>query len=124
MTKEYIISVLRREEIVKEVSLLRTQFELQMTDFYFFRTFIEAFKKSGIETEIQHEVLPFSFTDKISKLDNQYCIRFYKDREYLSKRFRYDKLQNKLKEYNTIQGEMSMLESASALIDIFISLIE
>lgn len=124
MNKEYIESLLREEEMVNIISKLRTQFSSQMTESNFFKIFIEAFKYIGIEVDITDEVVPFVFTVELSKFDITYCIRFNDNGKYLSKRFRHDEIQNKLKEYNTTQEGKGMLKSAHDLIDIFIGLLE
>lgn len=124
MTKEYVVSILRREDMVDTISKLRTQFSTIMTDFYFFRTFIDSLKTAGVNIEIHNTIQPFSDTNEISKIvDNRYIV-FSKDFEYLKINFDNDKLRYRLKEYNELQKNMSMLESAHALIDIFINILE
>ena len=124
MLKEYIINILREEKTIKQISLLRTQFSPLMTDFYFFRTFFEVLIPFRITAKIGISIKPFTNLDYTEKPKELKSIEFECKGDYYKTEYDYLKLNDKLKEYNETQGNMSMMESANALVDIFIWLME
>jgi hypothetical protein len=118
MNKEYIESLLKNEKITSQISIMRTQFTHIMSEFYFFNTFFRVLKSLGFE--VHHRKESVIVDGKVAS----FCfIDFLKDNEKYTTEYDNGKLQNDLNNFNEIQGDMSMLESANALIDIFLSLL-
>lgn len=121
MNKQDIELVLKRENAVKMISKLRTQFSPSMTEFYFFRTFFETlrnFNIRGYETKDVYDEngeLKYKYSIILSKIGER--------PEYISE-YNLEKLHNDLNNYNNSLSSMGMIESANALIDIFIGLLE
>ena len=121
MKKDYIESLLREEEIVLQISKLRTQFSHHITEFYFFKTFIEVLKLLNInclvfdDATFEPESGKFIVSSFIELQENNNILR--------SSKFKRTDFVNILRKYNTDQCEMSLRESTHALIDIFIGLL-
>ena len=119
LNKEYIKKLLNEEINVELISITRTHFSLIMTEFYFFEIFIHVLKISGIDCEIHKQ--PGFIDDNLVRS----CYIHFTDGEdkYITQ---YDsrKFERDLQKFNNSQVDMGMLESAQALINIFVSLLE
>ena len=115
--REHIKSCLKDEDTIKQISLMRTQFTHIMSEFYFFNIFFRILKSLNIE---------YSRTE-CNTIDGDtsqfYFINFYKSGVIYTTVYNHNKLIEDIKEFNFLQGDMGMLESANALVDIFISLL-
>lgn len=119
MDKKDIEKLLREENTLSFISKFRTQFSVTITEFYFFRTFFAALESVGIKGD----------TVKYSRMVNNgiktdHCIILNKGSiNYLEAVYDREKLLQELKRYNNSFEDTGMLESANALVDIFISLL-
>lgn len=118
MLKEYIENSLKQEETINKVSIMRTQFTHIMSEFYFFNTFVRVLKSLGVDVKHRKE------SRDIGNDVAQFCyIDFNYNGEKYTTQYDNDKLVNDLKNFNILQVEMGMRESASTLVDIFLSLL-
>ena len=116
--RDYIKYSLKDEDVVKQISHMRIQFTHTMSEFYFFNIFFRILKSLGVDCNRRMDSTVIG--------DNWvqfYFIDFYRDGMKYTTTFNRDKLLEDIKEFNLLQGGMSMQESANVLVDIFISLL-
>ena len=121
MNKEYIESLLREEVIVSTISKLRTQFNNKITEFYFFKVFIEVLQSLGIKSELCSS----SYINNDNSVVTDYKLTLWENENNKYKcMYDHDKLLKDLDNYNAAQEGKGMHKSAHDLIDIFIGLLE
>lgn len=118
MNKENIIAILKSEEMNKKIFTIRTNYSHIMTDFYFFKIFIEALKEFGIDTKIDKVPVIINGVPK-----NDCAIIMHDINSDI--RFKYDEyeLHNDILQFSQIQNQLGMKESVNYLIDLFINLL-
>lgn len=125
MDKKYIKSILNGTNMINIISKKKTLCGHHISDFYFFRIFIESLYTQEINVAVENEIIPswgYKYTSeedfKIRKI-----IRFTKGTEEFSVSFDQTLLNDKIKYYNSRLKDMGFMESTMALIDIFIDLL-
>ena len=121
--KDEIIELFKREDMINKITISRVNFSTNISEFYFFQTFILALQSVGITAEVHNNILPSSGISDISNIKNERYITFIRGNEYLKVNFDTHELNNKLNSFNLLQKDMGMKESTIALIDIFLSLL-
>lgn len=119
--KKYIESILSGTNMIHTVSSKKTLCSHIMTEFYFFKIFIDSLKTADIKVSVDIEILPHSSTKKVKV--KEYITIINSSGESYKKPLDTDKLNKKLTKYNSSISDMSFIESTIELINIFISLL-
>lgn len=125
MNRKYIKDLLNCPSMIHRISKGKTQCSHNMTDFDFFKIFIEAFKGMDIELRIEDKInasFPYGYTSESNLKDMKEMI-FYKRFDYYRTSFDNMVLNDKLRRYNSRLKDIGFAESTMELIEIFLSLL-
>lgn len=125
MNRNYIKSILNNTNMINTISKNKTLCGHHMSEFYFFRIFIESLYTQEINVTVEHEIVPswgYKYTSeedfKVRKI-----IRFRKGSDEFQVSFDQTLLEEKIKYYNSRLKNMGFMESTMALIEIFLDLL-
>ena len=128
--KKKIEDYLRSEETISNITIMRTQYNHVLSEFYFFKIFIDILEKDGYHINIKQDTVlePIDINlsdDNRNRIKTINTITLKKDGQTLQKMFD-NRLfyQTTIFNFNLKQGDMGMRESTIALIDIFLSLLK
>lgn len=126
--KETIKKILKEESNVQCITKLRTQYSRNISEFYFFKIFVDILTPKGINISV-HKKGTFDPIDLNLSIENKEKIKLvniltismnsYSSDYYFNSAY----LEKVLNEFNNKQINMSMIESTNALIDIFLGLL-
>lgn len=128
--KKKIETYLRSEETISNITIMRTQYNHILSEFYFFKIFIDILEQDGYRIYIkQNTVLePIDINlsdDNRNRIKTISTITLEKDSEIMEKTFNSKTFYHTaISGFNFKQGDMGMRESTNALIDIFLSLLK
>lgn len=116
--KDHIENVLKQEETIKKILTVRTHYPHVMTKIYFFNIFVRVLNEFNIDCI--HKTENIAIDDD----EAQFChIDFHYKGEIYTTEYDHYRLIEDIKNFNELQSDMSLRQSSSALIDIFISLL-
>ena len=119
LNKEYIVDLLKEDDMVNKVLVTRTQFNHVVVESNFFNTFFQVLKSEGIECTSRKD------TRIIDNDTVEFCyIEFIKDGEKYITEYDNNEFQENIRIFNDLQRDMSMHGSTNRLIEIFIDLLK
>lgn len=125
MDRKYIKSILSSANMINTISKNKTLYGHHMSEFYFFKIFIESLNTVDIKVTVEDKVVPswgYQYTSeddlKVTKI-----IYFQKGFDEFNVSFDQKLLNDKIREYNFLIKDMGFMESTMALIEIFLDLL-